>query len=515
MFRLGNRKKNIPEKNQIQQEKTFSTEQKTVSSTDLNQVSKPSEIVDLDQKELTVKKKGPSKGMLKGMFIFHILLILAYVGISIFFMNHYFWNTTFDGVDYSAKSIEKSKDTLLDTNVEYVLKLSGIDGTTDSISAEDIDMEYYFDDYLEKLNKSHNGFAWPISQLYDQNYEIPKYVSYNKEKLAEVISKLSFFQKEKLIAPVDAYITPYDADSKSYKLIPEIEGNTPIFKNVEDAVLQAIDKMDTDLKLGKGCYKMPEKLARDKALQNQVTELNRFVSTEVTYEIGKHIEKLDGSTISKWMIIGYTDVTIDEEAVYDYIDGLADTYDTYGKDRSFTTTDGRVLVLKSGAYGWKTDRDTETKELLKIVQKGETVTREPVYLKEGYVHGDNDIGNSYVEIDLAKQHLYLYIDGVIVHECDLVSGNVSTGNTTPPGVFGITYKEEDRMLTGADYETHVNYWMPFNGSIGLHDATWRKKFGADIYLTKGSHGCINLPYKSAKIIYGYVKTNMPVICYYQ
>ena len=51
-------------------------------------------------------------------------------------------------------------------------------------------------------------------------------------------------------------------------------------------------------------------------------------------------------------------------------------------------------------------------------------------------------------------------------------------------------------------------------NIGMHDATWRSAFGGDIYRTNGSHGCINLPFEKAKIIYDYVYTGFPVICYY-
>jgi hypothetical protein len=55
--------------------------------------------------------------------------------------------------------------------------------------------------------------------------------------------------------------------------------------------------------------------------------------------------------------------------------------------------------------------------------------------------------------------------------------------------------------------------MPFNGNIGMHDASWRSKFGAAIYLRSGSHGCINLPTSVAPTIYDAIDTNYPVIVY--
>ena len=77
-----------------------------------------------------------------------------------------------------------------------------------------------------------------------------------------------------------------------------------------------------------------------------------------------------------------------------------------------------------------------------------------------------------------NQHLYLFWEGEIVLESDFVSGDMTkSGRMTPPGVFGLTYKTRNAVLRGEDYETPVNYWMPFNGNIGMHDATWRSSFG--------------------------------------
>ena len=84
----------------------------------------------------------------------------------------------------------------------------------------------------------------------------------------------------------------------------------------------------------------------------------------------------------------------------------------------------------------------------------------------------------------------------------------------PAGVFGLTYKTMNAVLRGADYETPVVYWMPYHGNFGMHDATWRTEFGGDIYLTDGSHGCVNLPLESAAAIYSQIGEGFPVICYY-
>ena len=56
--------------------------------------------------------------------------------------------------------------------------------------------------------------------------------------------------------------------------------------------------------------------------------------------------------------------------------------------------------------------------------------------------------------------------------------------------------------------------MPVNGNIGLHDATWRREFGGEIYLKSGSHGCINIPKDKAGELYDMVVIGTPVVMFY-
>ena len=117
--------------------------------------------------------------------------------------------------------------------------------------------------------------------------------------------------------------------------------------------------------------------------------------------------------------------------------------------------------------------------------------------------------NIFVIIDISDQCLYLYNDSD-----NLVLTNIVTGkNTTPTniGLFKIRSKETNRYLVGSDYSSYVNYWMPFDGGIGMHDAMWRKKFGGTIYQKKGSHGCVNMPFEAAQKVYEKVNVGTKVL----
>lgn len=466
---------------------------------------------------LQPKKK---KKILINMLILLGSILAVYLGFSIFFMSHYYFDTVISGVNYGGQNKEQVTKQILGPKTDYTVKLLGRDSTEAVIATTELDMEYVFDDTIYQINDSQNGFGWIAAIFQNKQYELPVYAAYDKEKLQTQLSRLPMFDKSGNAAPKDAYISAYQPQTGDFEIVAEEQGNTldmdKTLAAVDDAFMQMVlsqKEITVDLEQA-DCYQKPTVLADDADLQKELKQANTYVSANITYDWNGQEEIVDGALISEWIVFNAKSVKLDEEAIEAYIKALAKKNDTYGKNRDFTTTAGNVLELKSGAYGWKTDVKAETEAVIEEIRKGEILKKEPLYQSRGYVKGEDDIGDSYVEINLSAQHLYVYQSGAIVFESDFVSGNMSNGNVTPAGVFGLTYRTRNAVLRGENYETPVNYWMPFNGNIGMHDATWRNAFGGDIYLTGGSHGCINLPLASAEVIYGYVKTGFPVVCYY-
>ena len=208
------------------------------------------------------------------------------------------------------------------------------------------------------------------------------------------------------------------------------------------------------------------------------------------------------------------EIHYDAERIASYVDSLAEKYDTYGIDREFHTTSGKTVTVPGGNYGWKMDRAATTEALTAFLEAGNSGEAEPVWTQEAAQHGEDDIGSSYAEVDLDEQKVYLYIDGERIVETDCVSGKaINSDRFTPDGTFRLLYRKSPAVLRGADYESPVTYWMPFNRGIGFHDATWRSRFGGEIYLTAGSHGCINLPLAAAKELYANVYSGLPVVVF--
>jgi hypothetical protein len=120
---------------------------------------------------------------------------------------------------------------------------------------------------------------------------------------------------------------------------------------------------------------------------------------------------------------------------------------------------------------------------------------------------------SKVVVDTNHQNVYVYgDDNEVWYVSRCVTGKI--GWQIPKGNYHVRTKERNRYLDGRqygeDYKLWVYYWMPFYGGAGLHDAGWRYTFWIDPSYY-GSHGCINLPFETAKYIYERIKVGTPVI----
>ncbi len=437
---------------------------------------------------------------------------VVYFGLVLFFTEHFYFNTVINGENYSAGSVNTAQNRILNISGNYVLTINGRDQLTDTITSADIALRMEFGEEFSTIMEQQNAFLWPISFFKKSEYVVDTMVTYDKEELNRKIDTLSFFKSENIRQPQNAYLSDYT--ESGYQIVPEDKGTVPIrqkiYRAVEEAVSLLAESVDLD---EKGCYVNAQITSADRELQKKCEQRNRLVNTTITYTFGDDIEVLDGSVIKDWLVLDGETIELDAGLVREYVNALARKYDTWGKKREFQTTGGEILTIAEGAYGWWMNRAEETEELIEQIKNGESGERTPVYYAQAAQYGDDDIGDTYVEIDLTSQHLWVYNEGELVEETDLVSGNVSRGYNTPVGIYGITYKERNATLKGANYASNVSYWMPFNGNVGMHDASWRSSFGEDIYLRNGSHGCVNLPVKKAEVIYQYVEQGEPVIVY--
>ena len=251
-------------------------------------------------------------------------------------------------------------------------------------------------------------------------------------------------------------------------------------------------------------------------MQTSTESLNDYKNVSITYTFGNTTETIDNSQIMSWLSIRNAKVVIDEDAIEEYVSELAAKYNTINKKRDFITSDGETVTLNRNEYGYQIDQENETKQILTDIKNKASVQREPIYSVEGIGrNGTDDLNGSYIEVSLAKQHLWLYKNDELVTETDIISGLPTEERQTYTGAWSIAFKASPYTLSSDiyGYSTEVKYWMPFVCGQGLHDADWQTEFGGEVYKTKGSHGCINLPGDQAEIIYNSIEKGYPVICY--
>jgi hypothetical protein len=355
-------------------------------------------------------------------------------------------------------------------------------------------------------------FLWFVNYFSPAKYTTQLVNTYDESKLATLVRNYTWGTAP----PTDAYLQKQS--DGTYEIVPEDDGDMVDVETLVDYTLEQVGDGHTTISLEDcGCYLTAEKTAAD--LETAKEEANSMMGLTITYEIGDRSEVLDAATLVEWVSSDSSgNLTVDENAAQAWVQtNLADKYDTYvpGYTRTFQSTMQGTIELplgEYGIYGWQTDVEATAAELADYIKQGESVSIEPVYSQEAYCRDENDIGDTYIEVDITNQHVWFYKDGSLLMDSDCVTGLATDPDReTPTGVFRVWSRESPATLVGEDYSTPVTYWMPVTYTgVGLHDLS-RTEYGGEVYKTNGSHGCINLPVDFAGELYDAVEVGTPVL----
>ena len=469
-----------------------------------------------------------------------MLLVVYAVGVF-YYTNHFFFGTTINGFDCSNLTVEQATEKLKADIASYEYVLKERNNKTEIITGEELAMKLESIGDVNEPKAKQNPYKWCFD-FNSRKQTINIIVTLDEAILANKVSSLECVKETEQEMVGATNLIRYSPDTMTFSIDEgkeaEADGraglslkyNTPIFPDQKfygqpnfGKNIVSVSKLTEVIK--KGMYALLPELDLEKEqcyvamteennLKQTLETLNKYVGTKVQYMHGDEIIPLDCGSISHWLAVDENySIFLDEEQVAGFVKGLADKYNTIGKARTLVTSYGDTITVSGGDYGWKVDIEEETEALCNIIRNGEQTSREPIYEKKAASHGSIDVGNTYVEINIGSQKLWFYKNGEKIITADIVSGNPYAGNATPKGIYKLKYKERNATLVGEDYRTPVDFWMPFNGGIGMHDATWRGAFGGSIYLGGGSHGCINLPYSIAQKIYANISPGDPVIVY--
>lgn len=440
------------------------------------------------------------------------VIVMIYVGGVIYHAFHFGTNTYINEFNVSGMTFKEADKVIADELNSYQMTVNFKNGQ-ETIKIGDGDLNAEAAQSAKSLRSNRSPFLWFVDVFTEDSYELEYVVSYDSDKMLEFLSDSKYMDENNMEPSTDAKVIMKDGE---VVIIPDVTGTVLDVDMVMDSVCAALDEYESEVNLeAEDCYVHANITSDSRFITEAAEAAEEYLSISACFDFDGYIYQIPREELS---IMGYVDskgkVKISQSNVYAYAKKLADKFSTSYTDRVFKTHDGRKILVYGGYYGWILDPETEGEELYEYMLKKSDFTKEPACEKRGYAYcEDNDIGYNYVEVDLSDQKVYLFVNGKKVLETDCVTGHMP-GHKTPGGLYGVTYRALDVTLKGADYESKVTYWMPFNGDIGLHDATWRSTFGDDIYTYDGSHGCVNLPYSAAATIFDNVEAGFPVVCYW-
>ena len=444
-------------------------------------------------------------------------LVVIYLGAAVFFMSHFLVNTTVNGKDFSGKTAADVEDYLKEQVADYELTILEQNNVSDVISGTDISLTYKENSQVEDALDAQNQLLWIVSLFAKSSADVTIEVEYDEAALQERIENLQAVTAEQT-DPVSAHP---EYDGNSFVVAEEQYGTKVDMETLTAKIEQYITEFNPTLDMmDEECYVMPAYTSDSPEVQAACDEMNSYLKASITYPMDESIV-VDKQLISGWITYdAEMNVTFNEDAVREWMREFGSKYDTVGTSRTITTPTGKTAEVSGGTYGWIVDEAAETENLINSIKNGEVAEREPAYKQTAASHGAQDWGNTYIEVDIAAQHMWYIVDGSIAMESDVVTGLPADGRDTPTGVYSILYTERDSTLKGEvdpatgkpSYETPVAFWMPFTWQgHGFHDATWQSSFGGSRYQTNGSHGCVNMPYDKAEQLFGMISAGTPVI----
>ncbi len=471
-------------------------------------------------------EKKSRRGLVAASVIIGVLLVGTvgvYAGVGNYYQDRFLPGTSINHIDCSGMTEAQAEQLIRRSVEDYSLTVYARDAEPQVITAEAIDYKYQPHDDVQKLLEEQEPMRWVDSFFNEHAYTVGESISYDREKVRVQMGQLDCMQPDRQIQPVDAHLEYQDGE---FTIIPETAGTALDAEKVLELVCKCVEESQESLDLEEqDVYFTAAVTKDDQSLVEERDHLNSYARASITYTFGDETEVLNGEVIRNWIHVsedGSVDINDEalEQNVYNYVAELAARRDTLGANRTFTASSGRTVNVAGGNYGWQIDQYAEAIQLLEEIKNGEVVTREPNYASTAMHAGSDDIGDTYIEVDLAVQHMYYYREGALIFESDFVSGKPEPKKQTPTGVCHLYYKKLDEVLRGEkqengeyEYETPVQYWMPFNGGVGFHDAAWQPSFGGDMYVYNGSHGCINLPPEKAAELYEIIDTETPIVVF--
>ncbi|MDO4537349.1 MAG: L,D-transpeptidase [Coriobacteriales bacterium] len=449
-----------------------------------------------------------------------VLALLACYGAGVFyFSSHFLFNSTINGLNVSGASLDAAQAALEQETDGYSCSVRA-GGFSTVVPGHAIAVDRDEQALVQQAFAKQSPLVWPISILTRSHRVVEQTTSYDEAALAAMLDQAVDAYHQETLPEDNAYIE-YNYDTGVYELAGETSGSA-IDKNVLNlAVNASVSAFSTECTPDESTVTRPATVADIPSYGRVAEWINRDRSSDIHITVdGETVATADADLISEWVSVGTgPSVEVDKDAIELWADySVADAaFSRDDWDNHYLDVDLFVDDLAARlATGVVEDFEAPRYEKRRL----EGTSRDQAYAYSGW---DSERGR-YIDVDLTAQFARLFSEtGEVLWESAVVSGNTYESHSTVTGDYEIYAKQTNTVLVGMDYngdgspdyESFVNYWMPFYGGYGLHDATWRYTFGGELYAYDGSHGCVNLPYEKAEELYGLTFVGEKVHIYWE
>ena len=448
-----------------------------------------------------------------------IIAVALIYGIGvIFFLNRFMFSAQYGKISLLGETEVSAKAKIESELNQRKIQLVENGQNVAEIKLGELNPSYDLDSAIHQAFEQQDPLMWPLSLVNPVAVKVEEKAVQVDSAAATAILETKGIQNAGRTQAIDAEVQYSEADG--YTIKPDVKGTQidPEYLAQQLALAGANGQAQVDL----AATYADAKVTQSGEKVTQVMDMIKKTSeTPFTYQIAGETVKIPAKTIEKWIRFDSNNqMKLDSEAVTAYLNSLNEKYATFGKERKFKSTLQGVVTVKPGILGWKIDVEKELPKLEADILAHREVKRAPeIYSTGGVANAKDDIGDTYVEVDVTNQMMFLYVKDKLILESPVVTGQPRA--ETVPGAGAITEMLSGTKLVGynqfyrKDYSVAVNYWMRFDDqSQGIHDAPWQSAFGGDVWTYSGSLGCVNSPYDAAATIYNNVTYGTPVIVFY-
>lgn len=381
-----------------------------------------------------------------------------------------------------------------------------------SLNTDFSSFEKYLENCLANQKMSYEEYTHRAESLpRNYEYDLNKDIHFDNADF----SQIAYFDDTVYAGPVNAYVY-VDVTTGETGIIDAANGALADETTVTAKLISAITEGKDKLLLEDEDYVAPAITKDDPSLVDVEKYYNTLLNKNITLGVCGLTEYMDSATIRSFLKFD-NELIVDTEALSKYVDRLKNNYDSYNRIYTFNTSMGYPVNLDYGNYGWTINKENTVSALTRAILKNEAEgTAECEYDHTCSRPTNNLQGDSYFEVSLTYQKVWLYIDGQLIVYDDCTTGDINEpASATFPGFFHVAQKTTECYLKGPTWYDFVHYWVLFDDphANGFHDATWRQpeEFGGENRNGNGSHGCVNLRLETAATVFNAITFDMPVI----